>query len=244
MSASSKTDETSYALGSIETHARLQVRGGPRPALVNSYAKAMDQGASLPAISLARIGAKLYVIDGHHRLEAARSAGLPSIKATSKRMSLDEAHRQALASNHDHGKGLNPKEKRAAFLGYIEAGMHLDEFGLTKSLRTIAAECPVYSFQHIGKKLKELGIHASRDDVKPYRHAGYLDDNDELSLDDLALEELSLRSVFNSHLEAAKASFGILNDASRQSALQALATMIDELAGRSAAPEPVSLLDI
>lgn len=241
MSASPKTDETSYPLGSIDTHARLQVRGGTRPALVNSYAKAMDQGASFPAISLARIGPKLYVIDGHHRLQAARSVGLRSIKATSKRMSLDDAQRQALAANRDHGVRLGNKEKQAAFLGYIDAGLHLDALGVPKSLRTIASECPVYGFQHVSKLLKKLNIDASRDDVKPYRPAGRFDDEDELSPDDVALEEMSLRSVFDGHLEAAKASFGILNAASRQSALQALEVMVDELAGR---PEAAPLFDI
>jgi hypothetical protein len=231
-----------YPLSSIDTHPRLQVRGGTDPRDVARYAKAMKKGDAFPAITLAQIGPKLYVIDGHHRLEAAYCAGVSNIMATQKRMSLDDAQREALQANHDYARRMSGKEKEAALWGYIQAGLHLDEFGFaTKSLRVIAAECPVYTFQHTGKKLNQWGISAPRDDVKPFRPYDR-DAEDDLSPEDIALEELSLRAVFNEHLKAARASYGHLNDDSRDVALAAIRDLVNDL---SATPDaPVCLLDI
>jgi hypothetical protein len=234
MSAQASPPSRSYPLNSIKTHPRLQVRGGTDDRTVERYAKAWGGAHDFPPIALAEIGRKLYVIDGHHRLQAAQLAGVTSIYATQKRMTLDQAHREALRANQDHGKSLSNKEKQAALRGYIDAGLHLDDdWKLPKSLRTIAYECPVYTFQHIGRKLKEWEIDVPRDDVKPFRPYDGDDDEDGLSPEDIALEDLSLRAEFAQHLDAAQATYGLLNDLSRKVALAAVEKLLQDLSGPS-----------
>lgn len=224
---------TPYPLTAIKVHDRLQVRGGTNPATVKSYANAMLKGEVFIPIQLAEIGGNLYVVDGHHRLEAAHQAGRLTIDATRQRMSLNDAHVAALGSNGGHGRNLTQKEKQAALQGYIDADLHLhcdsDDLmvvnGSVKSLRTIAAECPFYHHTHIGRKLKALGIEAPRDDIKPY-HPGYREDEDE---EDIALEETIVLTAFRQHLDAAMASYGLLGDTCRATALEALRGLVDAL---------------
>lgn len=224
-----------FPLASIKLHTDLQVRGGTDFNTVRRYALAMREGARFPAITLAEIGANLYIIDGHHRFNAAHQAGEVTIMANKRRMSLNEATREAYASNRDHGRNLSQKEKQHAFTRYIELGMHLDEWGMVKPLRQIAHECPVYAFQTIGRKLTEQGISAPRGDVKPYRY-GYDCADNEPSDDDLALDQVSLLATFEEHLASAMASYARLDGKCRGDALGKLRSLVRGLDGSPTHP--------
>jgi len=214
----------SYPLASIDIHPRLQIRGGTDYATVKRYKKAMMSGDQFPALQLARIGTKLYVIDGHHRLEAAEQIGVSAILGTERRMSLDAAHRASLLSNQDHGRRVTNKEKRAAFDGFIEAGLHLNALGSPKSLNAILREFPLYSRGHLGKLLQSRNIDAPRDDVAPYRYG-----EDEPSEEDWALEDEMLGKAFQQGLEALQETYGLLSDDGRQVALSALRQLVSDL---------------
>jgi hypothetical protein len=220
-------DARLYPIGAIATHARLQIRGGTDHATVRRYKKAMQAGESFPAITLAEIGGKLYVVDGHHRLEATEAAGLSTILGTHRRMSLDAAHREAALSNAKHARPLNRKEKQNAFASFIEHSLHVGLSGKTKPVRTIAAEFPHYSFQTVSRKLKEMGIDAPREDVGEWRYTTR--GSDEPTPEDLELEDAILLGEFRKHLDAATTSYGLLTDASRCIALTALKALMDDL---------------
>lgn len=235
----SETDPQHIPLAAIKTHPDLQIRGGTDHTTVKRYAEAMKRGADFPPIRLAQVGENLYVIDGHHRYEAAHRAGERVLKATKRRMSLREAQREAFTANQDHGRRLTRKEQQHAFDAYIAADLHLHEGnslgvipGTVKSLRTIAAECPVYTFQSIGRKLKERGIEADREDVKDYDWS-YADWEKEWEEDptDFELEQSSLLSAFREKLDATAASFALLEGASREEALFALRGLVESLRG-------------
>lgn len=194
------------SLDGIKLHPDLQIRGGTDFGTVRRYAREMRQGDEFPAITLAEVGGNLYIIDGHHRYDAAQQAGLKAILATKRRMSLSQARLAAYAANGQHGRKITATEKQHAFARFIELGMHLNAAGNVKPLRQIADECPVYSFQHIGRKLKERGIKAPRGDVKPYTY-GYgcaeetadeaRSEDDETLLDDFRQHLASAMSIYN-----------------------------------------------
>lgn len=226
----SQTDAQSFPLASIKTHPDLQIRGGTDFLTVKRYAQAMQRGDDFPAVSLAEVGGNLYIIDGHHRYDAALAAGKLVIKATKRRMSLREARSLAFTVNQDHGRRLTNKEKQHAFAAYIASGLHLNDEerldvlpGTVKTLRAIAAECPVYDFRTIGKKLKERGINVPRDTVKPFlAHETYPTDG--IEPEDLELEQTSLLRTFKERLGVALSSYGIM-DARRQREVRTILRM-------------------
>lgn len=242
---------TSFPLASIEIHPRLQPRGRTDHRRVRQYATAMIVGKQFPPIHVGRIGRKLYVIDGHHRLEAAALAGLPTISAITKSYrTLDDAHRAALQANQGHGKSLSNAEKQHAFAEYIAAGLHLhsgDDLstvpGTVKSLRTIQRDCPFYSVGHIGKLLIELGINASREDVKPYRHS-YGDEWEGPSEDDIVDEDGIQLAAFREHLKSAVAALGLLSYSRRTEALDELKALALALSSSPSEPRAHTPLEI
>lgn len=196
----------------------------------------MAEGEQLPPIQIGQVGKVLYVIDGHHRFEAAEMAGHATIMAVVRRYrSLEEAHRAALGFNHDHGKKLSNREKQNALQSYITNNMHVygpDDLdgppGTVKSLRRIAAECPVYDFRTIGRKLKELGIAARRDDVKPFAAASRGEWNGPTE-DDIAEEDEIALKTLRDRLAEAKAAWAILSPNSREEGVQAFREALREV---------------
>jgi len=215
-------------LAAIKQHPDLQIRGGTDFATVRRYAQAMRRGETFPAIDLAHIGPNLYIIDGHHRFEAAQLADLTSIDATSRRMSLKAAIHAAFRSNQAHGRSLTQREKQHAFQQYLELGLHLDDQGHVKPLRQIAQECPVYAFQTIARKLIDFGVRVPRDDVGSFR-LSVEEEREWLSEDDIALEQESLLSLFQQHLNDALEAYGRLDTKHREIAFEQLARVIRDL---------------
>lgn len=232
----SKDTSRLIPLQAIDKHPRLQPRGGTSNTTIKAYAADMKKGDVFPPLHLAQIGRKLYIIDGHHRFEAALLAGREELPAFKQRYkSLDQAQLAALQSNLAHGKRMTNAEKKAAFTSYIENGLHLwgdDDFphvpGTVKPYRRIAAQCPVYDFRTIGRKLKEFGIIAPRDDVAPFDPYRY-EREDGPTEDDLAEEEAIILADFRIHIDAAAASYGLLGDETRVVALEVLRTLLQNL---------------
>jgi hypothetical protein len=88
-------------LQAIKLHTDLQIRKGTDFATVRRYSREMKSGAVFPPILAAKVGMNIYIIDGHHRYEAAVRAGLGALKAIVRTMTLREAIREAFKSNQD-----------------------------------------------------------------------------------------------------------------------------------------------
>ena len=95
----------------------------------------MRRGDGFPAITVASLDGRLYVLDGFHRVEAALLAGIPELNAKIAKLTEKAADREALKANTQHGLNLNQKDKRNIFRIYLERGDHLRLDGSPKSLR-------------------------------------------------------------------------------------------------------------
>jgi hypothetical protein len=144
--------------------------GGLDRSHVNRLRLLLDDGEDLPAVKVAQVGEALYLVDGFHRLEAHRRAGLESVRAAVARMSLPEAQEEARLANTRHGKGLSRADKEKLWADFVAADGHRDAFGALKSPRALSAELNrVISHTTIRSKLKAMGLEGELEPVKPWR---------------------------------------------------------------------------
>jgi hypothetical protein len=85
------------------------VRDRIDPDVVTEYALAFDD---LPPIRLARVDGALLVIDGLHRIAAARQCGRETILATVEPMTYEQAFAAACRANETHGLRRSNADKR------------------------------------------------------------------------------------------------------------------------------------
>lgn len=153
---------------SVQCASRFQPRVALSDEQVNKYAAAMRRGDTFPPIRVARVGSSLCVLDGFHRVEAARAIGRESIGAYITSMSEKEAMRVAISANALHGLNLNRKDKRRCFNLYVEGGGHLRPDGSVKSLRQIRNDLEnIVSHQTVSNWLRAAGIAPAEDPVGP-----------------------------------------------------------------------------
>lgn len=126
-------------IADIITRADWQVRVRIDDATVRSYAGIMRGGGMMPPVSVARIDGALYLVDGWHRLEAAKLNGETFIEATVCDMSETAARWAAAQANLRHGLPLKSGERRAVFRAYVGSGHHRDGVRF-KSYREISAD--------------------------------------------------------------------------------------------------------
>jgi hypothetical protein len=117
----------------------LQVRKKLDLATVKRYAAAMAMHAEFPPIQLGRIGDGLILVDGWHRVCAARMAGWEEIEAIISTMTHEEAVWAAAGANLKHGLPLKSSELLAVFKAYVKAGEYKTGRKL-KSYRQIAED--------------------------------------------------------------------------------------------------------
>jgi hypothetical protein len=67
--------------GELRPNFTSRVRSRVERARVQSLGAALEEGLPLPAIEVYRLGDRYYVLDGHHRVAAARAMGQVSIDA-------------------------------------------------------------------------------------------------------------------------------------------------------------------
>ena len=93
-------------IADVKERADLQLRaGGVSRSHVKKLVEAMGDGVTLPPITVARIGNAYCVVDGFHRLEAARSSGWNAIEALVAPMDLRAAEAFARIANVPHSYG-------------------------------------------------------------------------------------------------------------------------------------------
>lgn len=111
-------------LEAIGLHKDLQFRaGGLSRAHVVKLVRTLEAGGEpLEPVKVARIGKALWLVDGHHRLEAHREAGRETIRAQVARMSLQEARDAARVANANHGKAMSRADMGMSGLTYRGCG--------------------------------------------------------------------------------------------------------------------------
>ena len=148
------------SVDAIRQHKDLQFRvEGLSLQHVKKLVRVLEAGGEpLAPVRVARIGKALYLVDGHHRLEAHRKAGRDTIGAEVARMSLQDAKDAARVANANHGKAMSRADKALVWASYMTDGMHLDG-DRPKASRVIAEELgQLWSHETIRQKLRAMGL--------------------------------------------------------------------------------------
>ena len=221
MKSTTKWKTETLAVEDVREHADHQVRAGGVSALhVNVLARAMEIEGDLAPIRCAKIGRALYVVDGFHRLAAARKLGWSHIAAEVAVMSAAEARDEARLANTRHGKGLSRYDKARLFDLYVAEGRHLGDDGIVKASRVIQAEVNhIYSHETIRTKLKERGIEMEL-------QVEYPDGYKPRAVNDEGELEADAAEAANTHLERFGSLFFDLEDDARQRALEAARELV------------------
>jgi hypothetical protein len=134
--------EEAVLLKDIIQHGPLQVRHKLDKAALKRYSDMTKAGSSPPPIKVGRVGDKLYLVDGWHRLEAgAVETGLSDyeVLALVKSMTEDEVRWEAARANLGHGVPLRTRDYRNVFRAFIRAKQHHKARGKYMSYREMAA---------------------------------------------------------------------------------------------------------
>jgi hypothetical protein len=118
-------DIEAFPVAALATRPDWQVRAKLHPGTIERYERVYrgDEG-HLPPLSLARIGGVPFVVDGWHRLEAAKRAGLDRVDGQIVTEDPQEALWLAAEANTKHGLPLKPREYRKVLGAFIRAGKH------------------------------------------------------------------------------------------------------------------------
>lgn len=121
----------------------FQVRDRLDTGTVRAYEAVMRGGGEFPPVLLAQIdgAAGLFLLDGFHRVSAARRADLGTIPAITLALTAQEARWRAAEANLRNGLRLRSRrERRAVFDAYMAAKRYRKGKHGFKSLREIAAD--------------------------------------------------------------------------------------------------------
>lgn len=142
-------EATAVPLAEIIKHPPWQVRVKLDERAVKRYEDMSRAGMEPPPIKVARVGKKLYLIDGWHRMEAGAlriNPGLhagPEVDVLLADLTRQEAIWEAAKANLNHGVQYKSKELHGVFKAFIKAKKHIKPDGRYMSYREMAP--------HIGK---------------------------------------------------------------------------------------------
>jgi len=112
---------SSIRVDSIVMDKRLMFREKIDEELVESYYERYRNSFYMPPIKVCEVkNAGRLLVDGFHRLTAAKKAGLEYIEAMVEYGSYDDAEWAAANANLTHGKALNRKERRKVAALYLK----------------------------------------------------------------------------------------------------------------------------
>lgn len=149
------TSPQRVAIDDLVAVPEFQIRRRTDPGTVARYAGLLRAGVILPPVMAGRIEGALVLIDGFHRVEAHRRAGVSAIMAEITPVSEREARWLAAEANMAHGLPLTRSERREAFRAFVQAGRHLDARRRLLSLREMAKACGIGSHSTVLSWLKK-----------------------------------------------------------------------------------------
>lgn len=155
-------DSTVVALSNIRVDGGTQPRAELDEQLVAEYADEMLAGTEFPAVDLVYDGQDYWLVDGFHRVAAAKRAQSASIKAIVESGTRRDAVLRSVGVNAAHGKRRSNADKRRAVLTLLA-----DEEWSQWSDNRIAQQCKV-SNRFVGNLRQTLSLNGSKmDDDQP-----------------------------------------------------------------------------
>jgi len=128
----------SIQIKDIEVDTSLQARVRMSEPVLQEYSALLMEGVSFPPVVIFDDGAKKYLVDGFHRVYAAKRVGRDRMQAELHRGSKHEGFMYSLSANAAHGLQRTNEDKRHGVLKLLEDFEYSD-----KSDREIAALCAV-----------------------------------------------------------------------------------------------------
>jgi protein gp37/ParB-like chromosome segregation protein Spo0J len=101
-------------LDALAMDARLQPRANMDTALIQEYADAMGRGDVFPPVHVVTDGTSSWLVDGWHRVLAAKSLGLAELPATVQPGAFEDAEDYTLTVNRSHGLRRTHADVQAA----------------------------------------------------------------------------------------------------------------------------------
>jgi len=129
---------------------------------VQTYADDMESGAIFPAVEIVSDGQSSWLVDGQHRLAAAKQLGHETITANVTEGNYRDALLKSCATNAEHGKPRTNEDKRQKVLMLLE-----DEEWSKWSDREIARQCKV-GHPLVGELRNLTGISSSEKTERTY----------------------------------------------------------------------------
>lgn len=117
-----RSDDGEIAIEKIRTDGGTQSRAQLNEGRIEQYAEAMKAGAEFPVLRVIHDGSNYWLVDGFHRLEAAKRIGLKTVPVDVGQGTLDEAVWLSLAANKEHDAGglyRSNADKRRAVLAAL-----------------------------------------------------------------------------------------------------------------------------
>ena len=106
--------KTRVEIADLRTDRGNQTRSSINVATVKEYAECMIRGRKFPPFKVCQVNGELWVVDGFHRLEAARQCGFTDIEVEVFDGTRSDAPRASLGANHTEGLPRSNANKRFA----------------------------------------------------------------------------------------------------------------------------------
>lgn len=131
---------------------------------VQAYADDMEAGAVFPPVEVVSNGDMVWLVDGQHRVEAAKKVNLEKIEANVMHGDYRDALLVSCGTNAEHGKRRTNEDKRRKVMMLLE-----DEEWQGWSSRKIAEKCKV-GHKFVDKLRNHTGAGASMEAERTFIH--------------------------------------------------------------------------
>jgi ParB-like chromosome segregation protein Spo0J len=165
-------------LDQVTVDSALQARVTVDEGVVQEYAELMKARRNFPPLDVVHDAKarKFYLIDGYHRLAAARLAGVATVGVSVTEGTLDDARWLACGANKSHGLRRTNADKRKAARAALLARPHLSDSALAEHVGVSGPMIGAYRAELrdagvIADVVERVGLDGVKKDVSPYSKA-------------------------------------------------------------------------
>lgn len=213
----------SVAVGDLVLDDVYQVRTRLDQDAIRRYADAMRAGDEFPAIRVAMVQGVYVVVDGWHRVSAARLIGRLEFPTVLIEHKPHELAWLAVEANRAHGVPLGKGDRRRLLNAYVTANKHLGRGSKVKSSREMSKDLSGWiSHTSIIKWMKE-------DHPSIWRLMSGAEPRAEGGLPDVDPEERRLAAIQEATREITANAPGVIDPVKRGEMLEGLKAMIQRL---------------